>query len=62
MTTAERQDLWQESVRRHRERERRRVRALWYVYFADLADSLRSRAAEYDQRAESLLEEEAGRG
>lgn len=58
----ERQDLWRESVRRHRERERRRVRALWYAYFANIAESLRHRAAEYDRRAEALMEEEPDRG
>jgi hypothetical protein len=46
-----------ESVRRYHERQRKEVRALWYAYFCRLAESLRSRAAEYDRRAEALLED-----
>lgn len=50
--------MWRESERRFRERQRREVRALWYAYFCRIADSLRSRAEEYDRRAERLLEED----
>jgi hypothetical protein len=48
-----------ESVRRYHERRRKELRAEWYCYFCRLAESLRSRAAEYDRRAEDLMEEEA---
>lgn len=53
----EREVLYSESVRRYRERRRREIRAAWYCYFCRLADSLRSRAAEYDAKAEALLED-----
>lgn len=49
--------MYAASARRHREKRRRANRALWYRYFADLADSLRARADEYDHRASALLEE-----
>ena len=46
------------SVRVYHARRRQRNRALWCAYFANLADSLRARAEEYDRRAEALLEGE----
>lgn len=46
-----------ESVRRYHARRRKEVRAQWYAYFCRLADSLRSRAEEYDRRAEALMED-----
>jgi hypothetical protein len=46
-----------ESVRRYHARQRKEVRAQWYAYFCRLADSLRSRAEEYDRRAEALMED-----
>lgn len=54
----EREELWEASVRRDRERRRREIRAEWYGFFCRMADALRARAAEYDERAEELLEEE----
>jgi hypothetical protein len=50
--------MYAESVRRYNARRRKEIRAQWYCYFSRLADSLRSRAAEYDARAEALMEEE----
>lgn len=47
----------EESVRRYHARQRKEVRAQWYAYFCRLADSLRSRAEEYDRRAEALMED-----
>lgn len=55
----DRDELWAASVRRYHERRRKEIRAEWYCYFCGLAESLRSRAAEADRRAEAFLEEEA---
>ena len=52
------EESYMESVRRHRARRRRELQAAWYCYFCRLADSLRSRAAEYDERALKLLEDD----
>ena len=37
-------EAWKASERAFHERSRRRLRAAWYAYHADLADSLRERA------------------
>ena len=58
---AQREELYAASVGRHREQERRRARAEWYAFFCRMADALRAQAAEYDERAEALMEEE-GKG
>ena len=52
-------EAWKASERAFRERSRRRIRAAWYAYHADLADSLRERADEHDARAVALLEEKS---
>jgi hypothetical protein len=54
----EREELWQESVRRYNARRREANRREWCDYFGHLAASLRSRAEEYDDRAQALLEDE----
>jgi hypothetical protein len=56
-------ELWQESVRRYNTRRREENRRTWCGYFDRLANSLRSRAEEYDHRARALLEDrgEGGR-
>lgn len=46
-----------ESVRRYHARRREQIRWEWVRYFDRLAESLRSRAAEYDRRASALLED-----
>jgi len=51
-----------ESVRRHHERERRRIRAAWYAFFRRMAVALRARAEEYENRAEALCEDPAEGG
>ena len=51
-------ELWQESVRRYNARKREENRREWCDYFVRLAASLRSRAEEYDDRAQALLEDE----
>ena len=50
--------LCQESVRRYNARRREEHRREWCDYFGRLAASLRSRAEEYDDRAQALLEDE----
>lgn len=45
-----------ESVQRFHAHRRQQNRALWYAYFANLADCLR--ADEYERRAAALLERE----
>jgi hypothetical protein len=54
----EREELWKESVRRYNARRRETNRLAWCEYFERLAASLRSRAEEYDQRAQTLMEDE----
>jgi hypothetical protein len=51
----EEHELWQESVRRYYARKREQNRREWCDYFERLATSLRSRAEEYDDRAQALL-------
>jgi hypothetical protein len=48
--------LYMESVRRYNDRKREENRLAWCDYFCHLAASLRSRAEEYDHRAQALLE------
>jgi hypothetical protein len=52
----ENHELWRESVRRYNARRREENRDAWCAYFERLAGSLRARAAEYDQRAQTLME------
>lgn len=47
---------WAESVRRYNAKNRKQIRREWYAYFRRIAESLRRRAEEYDQRAEALME------
>jgi hypothetical protein len=54
----EREELWQESVRRYNARRREENRFAWCEYFSNLAGYLRARAEEYDHRAKALLEDE----
>jgi hypothetical protein len=54
----EESELWRESVRRYNSRKREEHRREWCDYFGRLAASLRSRAEEYDDRAQALLEDE----
>jgi hypothetical protein len=49
-------ELWQESVRRYNARRQEENRLAWCGYFERLATSLRSRAEEYDHRAQTLME------
>jgi hypothetical protein len=53
----EREELWKESVRAYNARRREENRIAWCDYFERLATSLRSRAEEYDDRAQALLED-----
>lgn len=54
----EREEAWKASVRRYNEHRRQQLRIEWHAYFCRLAACLRSRAEEYDRRAERLMEEE----
>jgi hypothetical protein len=51
--------LWRASERRHRERQRREIRALWYAHFRKMAANHARIAADYERRAEELCEEGA---
>jgi hypothetical protein len=51
-------ELWRESVRRYNARRRDENRLAWCDYFSRLAGSLRVRAEEYDQRAQTLMHTE----
>jgi hypothetical protein len=54
----EEHELWRESVRRYNARRREENRLAWCDYFSRLAGSLRVRAEEYDQRAQTLMHTE----
>jgi hypothetical protein len=58
----EREELWKESVRAYTARMREENRREWCDYFERLAACLRTRAAEYDHRAQALLEDSRARG
>ena len=51
------EEAWLESERRHAARRREENRLAWHAYFERIAASLRARAVEYDQRAESLMKD-----
>jgi hypothetical protein len=53
-----REELWKESARRYNTRRREENRVAWCDYFCHLAGSLRARAEEYDQRAQTLMKGE----
>jgi hypothetical protein len=50
------EEAWQESERRHEACKREENRLAWCGYFEHIAGALRARAAEYDQRAQTLME------
>jgi hypothetical protein len=52
------EDVWRASERRQEARRREENRLAWQSYFSRLAKSLRARAEEYDQRAQTLAEEQ----
>ncbi len=52
----EQEEIWKKSVRAYTVQKREENRREWHGYFCHLAACLRSRAAEYDQRAEALME------
>ena len=56
----EREELYAESARRHRERIREANRVSWQDFYLRLAVSLRASAEEYDRKAETLREREGG--
>jgi hypothetical protein len=58
----EREELWMESVRRYNARRREENRLAWCDYFSHLAGSLRTRAEEYDHRAQALMETDQPKG
>jgi hypothetical protein len=58
----EESELWKESVRRYNARQREENRLAWQSYFCRLAGSLRTRAAEYDRRAQALMETDQPKG
>jgi len=57
----EREELWKESVRLYNAHRREENRRAWCEYFCRLAGSLRARAEEYDDRAQTLMEDEPKR-
>jgi hypothetical protein len=56
----EESELWKESVRRYNARKSEENRLAWCDYFSHLASALRTRAEEYDHRAQALLENRGG--
>ena len=55
---AEQEELWKESVRRYNARRQEENRLARCDYFGRLAACLRARAEEYDERAQTLMEDE----
>ena len=53
----EQSELWRQSVAHYNARKREEHRRQWCDYFGRIATSLRSRAEEYDHRAQALLED-----
>ena len=53
----EEHEHWKESLRLYNARRREENRLAWSDYFCRLADYLRARAEEYDNRARALLED-----
>jgi hypothetical protein len=53
----EQEELWKESVRRYNARLEEENRLAWCDYFGRLVARVRSRAEEYDYRAQALLED-----
>ena len=53
----EREDLWEASVRRGRERRRRAIRAEWFGFFSRMAQAHAGIARDYERRAEELCSE-----
>jgi hypothetical protein len=62
----EREDLWVESVRRYRERERRQMRAEWYGWHCDQAErhrrTLAALIAHHEGEAQKLCESTESEG
>jgi hypothetical protein len=58
----EESELWKESVRRYNARRREENGLAWCDYFGRIASSLRSRAEEYDQRAQRLMKTDQPKG
>ena len=54
----EREDLWEGSVRRDRERRRREIRAEWFGFFSRMAQAHAGIAKDYERRAEELCTDE----
>jgi hypothetical protein len=54
----EQEELWKASVRAYNARRQEQIRAEWHGYFCRLAGTLRARAEEYDQRAQTLMQDE----
>jgi hypothetical protein len=52
------EEMWAASERAYFARKREENRREWCGYFERLAVSLRARAEEYDQRAQTLMEDE----
>ena len=52
----EQEELWKASVRRYNARRQEENRLAYCAYFGRLAARVRSRAEEYDKRAQALLE------
>jgi hypothetical protein len=58
----EQEELWKASVRRYNAHRREENRLAWCDYSSRLAGSLRARAEEYDQRAQTLMETDQPKG
>jgi hypothetical protein len=54
----EREEAWKSSVRAYTARKREEKHLVWCDYFGRLAARVRSRAEEYDHRAQALLEDQ----
>lgn len=55
-------EMWKESMKRDREKRRRKHAAAWYEFYSRLAESHALISEEFERRAVALLEDEGGGG
>ncbi len=53
----EREEIWEASMRRDRERRRLEIRSEWYGFFCRMAQAHAGIAEDYERRAEELCKE-----
>ncbi len=54
------EEMWRESVRKDREKRRRKHAAAWYEFYSRLAENHARISQEFERRAVALLDEPGG--